>query len=95
MFVEPGAAVNLTLVNVTETSIFLSWHPPVGHADIYYIEVGDHLWKTKTTNQEVNNRLPGSLYYINVTTVGEVKVKTEIEVTRGDSVGIAAYTSEF
>ncbi|XP_062240589.1 receptor-type tyrosine-protein phosphatase H-like [Platichthys flesus] len=57
----PNEVQNLSVTKVTETSVFLSWNKPSGHADLYQVKVNgsDHSKTTILTRSEVVGLKPG------------------------------------
>ncbi|KAG8445049.1 hypothetical protein GDO86_009984 [Hymenochirus boettgeri] len=89
-YTKPGDVQNLTVYNISTSSISLSWVPPEGNSSSFLIQIlGNPTFNLSTTFEfvDVEGLIPGNYYIINVSSlVGESNV-------RGRSKSISTYTS--
>ncbi|XP_060922358.1 cellular tumor antigen p53 isoform X2 [Limanda limanda] len=87
-YTKPREVQNLNVTKVTETSVFLSWNKPSGHADFYQIKV-DGVESSKTTNltwSEVVDLKPGISHTFFVLS------RLRNDSLRSEAANISAYT---
>ncbi|KAA8579124.1 hypothetical protein FQN60_007244 [Etheostoma spectabile] len=69
-FTKPHKVENLSVTNVTETSVFLRWNKPAGNLHHYLIKVqGGEQIRSDTESKEVDSLIPGNLYTFTVHSV--------------------------
>ncbi|XP_036404350.1 receptor-type tyrosine-protein phosphatase eta-like [Megalops cyprinoides] len=86
---KPDIVRNLTVVDVTEQTVFLSWDPPVGNHSFYTVQVIGHPDLTKATRVETHlfeNLTPGDHYTFSV------NAEVESQLVMGVPVNVSAYT---
>ncbi|XP_049331024.1 LOW QUALITY PROTEIN: receptor-type tyrosine-protein phosphatase eta [Astyanax mexicanus] len=93
VYTKPDVVQNLTVVDVTTSSVKLNWIKPVGESSYYRVQY-DNLSMTlnKTTDNtmiSISNRTPGVQYAFRVSAVAADNS------TEGQSVGLSVYTSKF
>ena len=82
---------NLTVTNITDTSVSLSWSPPDGNTSSYLIQIQDDDKYNKTTTLTaftIQDLTPGTLYTFLVSTLAGY------DTVQGDSVSALNYTSK-
>ncbi|XP_054457075.1 receptor-type tyrosine-protein phosphatase eta-like [Anoplopoma fimbria] len=66
-YTTPNKVENLKVINVTETSVSLSWNKPAGNVSFYLIKVeGDKPIRSDTEGKEVGSLIPGQRYTFTV-----------------------------
>ncbi|XP_041420719.1 tenascin-X isoform X4 [Xenopus laevis] len=87
-YTYPGEVVNLTVSNITTSSVFLSWLSPVGNSSSFLIQILQNStfeMKLATSSAEISDLQPGNLYTFLVSAlVGETNIQ-------GNSSEISAY----
>eukprot|EP00063_Salmo_salar_P087412 XP_014062247.1 PREDICTED: receptor-type tyrosine-protein phosphatase eta-like isoform X2 [Salmo salar] len=88
-YTKPGVIQKLSVTNVSETSISLSWLAPEGNRDLYNIQVRgepDLKMTTRTESALVKGLIPGGSYTL------EVNAEVEDKSIEGDRRDISFYT---
>ncbi|KAM4694329.1 titin-like, partial [Discoglossus pictus] len=89
LYTRPGEVKNLSVFNITTSSVSLSWEPPEGNTSSYLIQIlGNSAFNTTTTSTSVTieDLTPGNYYTFLVSAlVGENNIQ-------GNSTDISAYT---
>ena len=90
---EPNVVRNLSVTDITTSSIFLMWIEPDGKSSFYRVQWtrGDFNETVNVTQTHINitNLTPGVQYKITVTTVACDNI------TEGQSSSVTKYTSKF
>uniref|UniRef100_A0A8B9HNS7 protein-tyrosine-phosphatase n=1 Tax=Astyanax mexicanus TaxID=7994 RepID=A0A8B9HNS7_ASTMX len=88
--IEPDVVQNLTVVDVTTSSVKLNWIKPVGESSYYRVKYENFsMTINKTTDNttiSITNRTPGVQYTFRVSAVAADNI------TEGQSVGLSVYT---
>lgn len=86
-FLVPATVENLTITDVTTSSVSLSWHDPEGNVESYRVRwADDRSMSINMTTTTITDLTPGSKYNISVAAV--VNFTTE-----GQSVFTSTFTS--
>uniref|UniRef100_A0A8C4TBE1 Mucin-3A-like n=1 Tax=Erpetoichthys calabaricus TaxID=27687 RepID=A0A8C4TBE1_ERPCA len=86
---KPGVVYNLTISNISTSSLFLSWTPPNGNVGSYRVDVsGSTVMNVTTTSAFANltGLIPGSMYTLQVVALAVDNM------TEGDAVAITGIT---
>ncbi|XP_039598414.1 receptor-type tyrosine-protein phosphatase eta-like [Polypterus senegalus] len=90
-FTKPDKVYNLTISNISTSSLSLSWTPPNGNVGSYRVDVtGSTVMNVTTTSAFANltGLIPGSMYTLQVVALAEDNM------TEGDAVAVTGFTSE-
>ncbi|XP_055365802.1 receptor-type tyrosine-protein phosphatase eta [Betta splendens] len=90
MTTQPEVVTNLTVTEVTTSSMVLNWTKPVGNTSFYKVQwtngTGMMTLNTTTTSVNISSLTPGVLYTISVTAVADDGV------TQGQNASVFKYT---
>lgn len=86
--IEPEVVTSLSVVNITTSSMFVSWTKPVGNSFFYKVQWTNFSVNVSDTFKIITNLTAGVQYEINVTAVaGDGS-------TKGQSATVTNYTSK-